>query len=155
MGNKTPGGMEPHWPSYFIPGKEKPAFQEPPEIKEGFKDTKGKHMPAGTRIRDWRSYKIDQNVPELVDLEQRLAARGLKDPWARNEVWRFDRRLWGTPADRWFAILKPFKYGFIAFVLTVAYFEAQGVKRGAIHHPDPSKYPLINEKFDGHHAAHH
>lgn len=33
-------------------------------------------------------YKVE-NVPELVRLQEALAARGLKDPWLRNEVWRF------------------------------------------------------------------
>ena len=33
-------------------------------------------------------------------LEKKLAALGLKDPWIRNEVWRFDRgfqpTMWGN-----------------------------------------------------------
>ena len=38
--------------------------------------------------------------PELQKLEQKLAALGLKDPWIRNEVWRFDKGFqptqWGN-----------------------------------------------------------
>lgn len=31
--------------------------------------------------------------PELQKLQSQLAAKGLKDPWIRNEVWRYDHRL--------------------------------------------------------------
>ncbi|UYV82136.1 hypothetical protein LAZ67_21001087 [Cordylochernes scorpioides] len=30
------------------------------------------------------------SAPQLAKLEKELAAKGLKDPWLRNEVWRFD-----------------------------------------------------------------
>ena len=31
---------------------------------------------------DWRQYKV-QNAPHLVNIQQRLASQGLKDPWLR------------------------------------------------------------------------
>ncbi len=43
--------------------------------------------------------------PALQHLEQRLAAKGLKDPWIRNEVWRNDVRVFGTPGYRARALL--------------------------------------------------
>ena len=29
--------------------------------------------------------------PELLDVQRRLAAQGLKDPWLRNQSWRYDQ----------------------------------------------------------------
>ncbi len=37
----------------------------------------------------WTKFQV-ANAPELVDVENRLAKLGLKDPWLRNEVWRYD-----------------------------------------------------------------
>lgn len=41
-------------------------------------------------IPDYKIYsnKADK-IPELAKHQQRLAALGLKDPWIRNEVWKF------------------------------------------------------------------
>ena len=43
-------------------------------------------------IPDYKKYVVDQNTPELLKVQERLAAKGLKDPWLRNEVWRYDMR---------------------------------------------------------------
>ena len=34
--------------------------------------------------------------PKLQDVQARLEAKGLKNPWLRNEVWRYDHRI--TPS---------------------------------------------------------
>ncbi|CAG9764461.1 unnamed protein product [Ceutorhynchus assimilis] len=44
-------------------------------------------------IPDYRIYKVS-DVPTLVQLQKALAAKGLKDPWIRNEVWRFDEKVY-------------------------------------------------------------
>lgn len=53
----------------------------------------GGHLP---KIPSYRIYKWER-IPELVKVQERLNAHGLKDPWLRNEVWRFHPR-YGT---RW------------------------------------------------------
>jgi NADH dehydrogenase (ubiquinone) 1 beta subcomplex subunit 3 len=47
------------------------------------------HPVADFKAPSWTKFKVE-NAPELVDVEQRLAKLGLKDPWLRNEVWRYD-----------------------------------------------------------------
>ena len=51
-------------------------------------------MGGGTiKIPHWQSPQctIGEHTPELQEIEKRLAARGLKDPWLRNEAWRYAR----------------------------------------------------------------
>ena len=43
-------------------------------------------------IPDYKIYVVNEHTPELQALEKKLAERGLKDPWIRNEVWRYDMR---------------------------------------------------------------
>ncbi|XP_019870912.2 NADH dehydrogenase [ubiquinone] 1 beta subcomplex subunit 3-like [Aethina tumida] len=70
-------------------------------------------------IPDWRIYKVE-NVPELQSVQKALASQGLKDPWLRNEVWRYDAKQFGTEKTRLNKVFfRGFKYGFGAFVLTV------------------------------------
>ena len=40
------------------------------------------HHVDNFKSPDWRKFKI-ANAPELVSVQQRLAAKGLKDPWLR------------------------------------------------------------------------
>ncbi|KAJ6650196.1 NADH dehydrogenase [ubiquinone] 1 beta subcomplex subunit 3 [Pseudolycoriella hygida] len=40
-------------------------------------------------------YKVADSK-ELLEVEQALARRGLKDPWLRNEVWRYNVKEFGT-----------------------------------------------------------
>ena len=61
-------------------------------------------------IPDYKIYKIGPWAPELQENERALKAKGLKDPWARNEVWRFDRRDFDHPRQR---IVNAFKRGFV------------------------------------------
>ena len=50
-------------------------------------------------IPDYKIYNVGQHTPELLEVQQKLAAKGLKDPWLRNEVWRYDmtNRMGFTP----------------------------------------------------------
>lgn len=70
-------------------------------------------------VPDYRIYKVS-DIPELVAVENALAAKGLKDPWLRNEVWRYDRKIFGTESSRVKALIfRGFKTGFAAFVVTM------------------------------------
>ena len=44
--------------------------------------TPGLYLPPGAYIPDYRIYKVE-DYPELLETQQRLAARGLKSPWLR------------------------------------------------------------------------
>jgi len=44
------------------------------------------------KVPDWKTYKVGPHTPELENVQRMLKSLGLKDPWLRNEVWRFDRR---------------------------------------------------------------
>ncbi|XP_068084450.1 NADH dehydrogenase [ubiquinone] 1 beta subcomplex subunit 3 [Anabrus simplex] len=71
-------------------------------------------------VPDWRIYQVE-NCPELVQVQQALAAKGLKDPWLRNEVWRFNPKEFGTHGQRFrMFFFRGFKFGFGAFLLTIA-----------------------------------
>ncbi|CAH1117135.1 unnamed protein product [Phaedon cochleariae] len=77
----------------------------------------GHHEPY--KIPDWRIYKVE-DVPELLTTQRALASQGLKDPWLRNEVWRYDPKYWSTEKIMLKKVFfRGFRYGFAAFVLTV------------------------------------
>ncbi|KAK7074773.1 Ndufb3p [Halocaridina rubra] len=78
----------------------------------------GGHTPY--KVPDWRIYKIE-NAPELVQVQRALASHGLKDPWLRNEVWRYNQQEFGTHWARFrLALFRGFKWGLLAAVATVA-----------------------------------
>lgn len=67
-------------------------------------------------------------IEQLNYLQTELAKRGLKDPWIRNEVWRYNQAVWGNPK------LRLIKFLFVGFPLgaacaaaTIAYEEYFGV----------------------------
>ncbi|XP_044745597.1 NADH dehydrogenase [ubiquinone] 1 beta subcomplex subunit 3 [Coccinella septempunctata] len=79
----------------------------------------GHHHGPPYTIPDYRIYKVE-DAPLLLRTQNALAAKGLKDPWLRNEVWRYDEKNWGSYSDRIKITFKRgFKIGFTAFVLTV------------------------------------
>ncbi|CAH2056988.1 unnamed protein product, partial [Iphiclides podalirius] len=45
------------------------------------------HGPPYT-IPDYKQFKIE-GIPQLEELEKALAKKGLRDPWIRNEAWRY------------------------------------------------------------------
>jgi len=78
----------------------------------------GHHGPP-YEIPDWRIYKV-ADIPRLVTIEKALAAKGLKDPWLRNEVWRYDPKEWGYEKQKMrTALFRGFGKGFVAFVVTI------------------------------------
>ncbi|RVE61595.1 hypothetical protein OJAV_G00172120 [Oryzias javanicus] len=77
----------------------------------------GDHGHSKLSMPDWKQWKTEGTPLEFT--QQRLAARGLKDPWARNEAWRysggFARAV--TLSD---VLLRGFKWGFAAFTVALA-----------------------------------
>ncbi|XP_074662224.1 NADH dehydrogenase [ubiquinone] 1 beta subcomplex subunit 3-like [Tubulanus polymorphus] len=72
------------------------------------------------KIPDWRMYKID-GIKELEDVQNLLATKGLKDPWIRNEVWRYMPENYMPPHRAAFkSVFRGFRYGFAAFLATIA-----------------------------------
>jgi len=55
----------------------------------------GGHGHGTPKVPDYRIYKVE-DVPELMQTKRALASQGLKDPWLRNEVWKYDVRIRGT-----------------------------------------------------------
>lgn len=71
------------------------------------------------KIPDYRSFKVE-DVPLLVATRRALAARGLSDPWLRNEVWRYNTKEFGTKSSRiYYSFFRGFKVGLAAFVVTM------------------------------------
>nr|XP_023012443.1 NADH dehydrogenase [ubiquinone] 1 beta subcomplex subunit 3 [Leptinotarsa decemlineata] len=80
----------------------------------------GHHHAEPYTIPDYRIYKVE-DVPELLTTQRALASQGLKDPWLRNEVWRYNPKEFGTESYRTkMVFFRGFKYGFGAFLLTIA-----------------------------------
>ncbi|RUS70754.1 hypothetical protein EGW08_021486 [Elysia chlorotica] len=74
-------------------------------------------------VPDWKTYKAE-GVPELDRLQKRLAAVGLRDPWIRNEAWRFTEANGGTTTMARTAFRMTFRgfgYAVVAVALTIAY----------------------------------
>jgi len=70
-------------------------------------------------VPDWKIYKVE-DAPECVKVKEALARQGLKDPWGRNEVWRYDRKQFGTKGRRiYYAFFRGFPIGFAAFLTTL------------------------------------
>merc|ERR1711976_800977 len=69
-------------------------------VHPNVKNMGGGEMPY--KIPDYKIYKID-GIKELEWTRDKLAEKGLKDPWLRNEVWRY---------QRWPGWLKAFKITF-------------------------------------------
>lgn len=112
-----------------------------PRKNAGIKDTTGKHFPDGMRIPEWQRYEVEQ-TKELSLVRRKLAAHGLKNPWLRNEVWRFDTRLWGTPMQKYLFIFRTLKYGVAAFIVTETL--SRTVFKDDHHHKE-DKYKLLYE----------
>lgn len=106
------------------------------------------HNPnPGWKIPDASIYKLE-DAPELVKFQEKLAKKGLKDPWLRNHVWKFNPK-YGTITSRWIEmIFRGFRVGFAAFLVTLAVERALGIKdyHGHVHHDEEH-----GEGHEGHH----
>uniref|UniRef100_A0A2K5XHH8 NADH dehydrogenase [ubiquinone] 1 beta subcomplex subunit 3 n=1 Tax=Mandrillus leucophaeus TaxID=9568 RepID=A0A2K5XHH8_MANLE len=71
------------------------------------------HGHSKMELPDCKQWKIEGTPLETV--KKKLAARGLRDPWGRDEAWRY---VSGFANNGSFigALLQGFKWGFAAFV---------------------------------------
>lgn len=77
------------------------------------------HHHEPYKVPDYRIYKVE-DVPLLVKTQEALKARGLSDPWLRNEVWRYNPKEFSTPSERVKKMFsRGFKYGVIATAITL------------------------------------
>uniref|UniRef100_A0A8D0G8Q6 NADH dehydrogenase [ubiquinone] 1 beta subcomplex subunit 3 n=1 Tax=Sphenodon punctatus TaxID=8508 RepID=A0A8D0G8Q6_SPHPU len=67
-------------------------------------------------LPDPKQWKIE-NTP-LQPIQERLARRGLKSPWLRNDAWRYVGGF-AKPATFTDVLLRGFKWGFVAFVVAL------------------------------------
>ncbi|XP_017275651.1 NADH dehydrogenase [ubiquinone] 1 beta subcomplex subunit 3 [Kryptolebias marmoratus] len=77
----------------------------------------GDHGHGKLSMPDWRQWKVEGTPLERTQRE--LAAKGLKDPWLRNEAWRFSGGF-ARPLTMAHVLLKGFKWGFGAFAISLA-----------------------------------
>ncbi|KAG5852473.1 NADH dehydrogenase [ubiquinone] 1 beta subcomplex subunit 3 [Anguilla rostrata] len=76
----------------------------------------GDHGHGKLVLPDYKQWKVEGTPLEFT--KERLARRGLKDPWARNEAWRYMGGF-GKAVTFGNVFLRGFKYGFAAFVVAV------------------------------------
>ena len=87
-------------------------------------------------IPDYKIYKVGEHTPELFEVQQKLAAKGLKDPWLRNEVWRYDmkgRMGMTVPKAHLYLVARGFIPGlFLATISTILWKQYEKT----LHHDD-------------------
>ncbi|XP_044526572.1 NADH dehydrogenase [ubiquinone] 1 beta subcomplex subunit 3 [Gracilinanus agilis] len=74
------------------------------------------HGHGKIELPDYKQWKIEGTPLQRV--QERLAKQGLKDPWLRNEAWRYMGRF-GKPATFCNTLTRGFKWGFGAFLLAI------------------------------------
>ncbi|XP_048776234.1 NADH dehydrogenase [ubiquinone] 1 beta subcomplex subunit 3-like [Ostrea edulis] len=54
-----------------------------------------KKLPETPKFDPWdvKTYKVEHCIQELHDYQKKLAEKGLKDPWIRNEVWHYHKDI--------------------------------------------------------------
>ncbi|XP_015908625.1 NADH dehydrogenase [ubiquinone] 1 beta subcomplex subunit 3 [Parasteatoda tepidariorum] len=79
----------------------------------------GGHHVTPPKIPDYRIYKVE-DIPHLMRTKLMLEKQGLKDPWLRNEVWRYPPEsqlgMWGPLRE---VIFRKVGLGFGLAVLTI------------------------------------
>lgn len=77
----------------------------------------GHHEPY--KVPDYKIYKVE-DIPQLLTVKRALAAQGLSDPWLRNEVWRYNPKVFGTEGLRTRkTFLRGLGLGLVAAVVTI------------------------------------
>ncbi|NWR53717.1 NDUB3 dehydrogenase, partial [Regulus satrapa] len=74
------------------------------------------HGHDKVELPDYRRWKVE-GTP-LEEVQRRLARHGLRDPWARNEVWRY-QGTFARPITVTEIFARGFKWGLAAFVLAL------------------------------------
>lgn len=70
-------------------------------------------------VPDYKIYKVE-DCPKLLKVQQALAKKGLKDPWLRNEAWRFQPAFKTEGYRARLAFVRGIQWGFLAFLATIA-----------------------------------
>ncbi|CAM2100187.1 unnamed protein product [Caretta caretta] len=97
-----------------LPGPGRPDWAgvtERPDMGHGHEHGHGK-----MELPDYKQWKIE-GTP-LQDVQEKLAKRGLRDPWIRNEAWRYMGGF-AKPVTVMDVLTKGFKWGFVAFVVAL------------------------------------
>lgn len=76
----------------------------------------GDHDLRKMAMPDWRQWKVEGTPLEVT--QQRLAARGLKDPWLRNEAWRY-MGGYAKPVTVKSLVFRGFNWGLAAFIISL------------------------------------
>ncbi|EZA52527.1 hypothetical protein DMN91_006410 [Ooceraea biroi] len=94
------------------------------------------HKPP-YEIPDPSIFKVE-DVPDLKRVQEQLAKKGLKDPWLRNYVWRYEKRPYNTVKT----LLRGARVGVPLFLITIAVEQYFGIDYSGHHH---------DHKGEGHH----
>jgi len=101
----------------------------------------GGHGHQPYKIPNPDIYKVE-DVPELKHVQEVLAKKGLKDPWLRNYVWRYQRTQ-SSFMRGLVTLTRGWKLGIPAFLITIAVEQYFGIDYGHGHHGE------------GHHGGDH
>ncbi|XP_069471551.1 NADH dehydrogenase [ubiquinone] 1 beta subcomplex subunit 3 [Ambystoma mexicanum] len=74
------------------------------------------HAHGKMQLPDYKMWKVEGTPLEVV--QQRLARRGLHDPWTRNEAWRF-MGGYAKPITLTNVLFRGLKWGSTAFVIAL------------------------------------
>lgn len=89
---------------------------------------------APHEVPDWRTYKAE-GIPELDRLQRRLGALGLRDPWIRNEAWKFTEVNGGTTSMSKVAMRVTFRgFGIALAAMAVTILYDKVTNKGSNHH---------------------
>lgn len=80
-------------------------------------------------------YKVE-DVAELKMLQEKLAEQGLKDPWLRNEVWRYSSLPGNHTLKALRVLTRGMAVGFGAFLVTLGIEKYFGITYGPAHGHD-------------------
>ena len=112
-----------------------------------FKDTTGKCLPAGIRIpRPDKWDHLLKTVPELISVQERLKAKGLRDPWIRHYIYQYDYDVYGHRRQQIGTFARVLKYGVVAaFIVTLAIEKASLPLKNRHDHHLGSQYKLLKD----------
>lgn len=94
----------------------------------------GGHKFEPYKIPDPSIYKIE-DVSELKNVQKELAKRGLKDPWLRNYVWRYQNTQ-SVLMRKIVCLARGWKLGVPAFLITIGIEQYFGIDYGHGHHDE-------------------
>lgn len=98
---------------------------------------------------DWRQYKVEE-VPVLKKVQDDLAKKGLRNPWLRNDVWRY--KHWpGFIGGMRILAFRGFALASVLMVFTIAADKMFGLKRDLNLPPDAKyRHEFENKKHEHH-----